>query len=345
MIKLSFSKLILIVSFILNVVFAQAQSSLVKKELFKMDNILKGDTRAVFVKDDYTITGGVEARINFKILNDSLPGNGLGLSDEDYRDLYCFDFLDCIFMNSGKAGKIVSMDLEHGQKVRLDTNGVFLNSMDFWNDSIGIVMGDPIQGKFFISKTTNGGKDWFTPENLEMPKLLNNEVGFAASGTTIKCINDSIVYFGTGGSKTARLFKSTDQGESWIALNTPMKSGENFGVFSIDFWNENEGIIIGGSYIDTTYSNKICYYTKDGGETWINRSNGLPGYCSSIVSNLNGKLQVTTGRLGTYYTLDKGEKWQLFTNEPYFSIGVSETYIVFTGRLGKFAAYNYSIKE
>ena len=34
---------------------------------------------------------------------------------------------------------------------------MFLDAMEFWNDHSGIVMGDPIDGKFFIARSFDGG--------------------------------------------------------------------------------------------------------------------------------------------------------------------------------------------
>ena len=58
---------------------------------------------------------------------------------------------------------------------------VFMDGMDFWNDSVGLVYGDPLSGYHFILKTTDSGESWSRipqeniPENLEfISKTVND---------------------------------------------------------------------------------------------------------------------------------------------------------------------------
>ena len=63
----------------------------------------------------------------------------------------------------------------------------------------------------------------FLPENIPQP--LEGEAGFAASGTCLAVQGKSNVWFGTGGGSIARIFRSTDGGDTWKVSETPMLSG------------------------------------------------------------------------------------------------------------------------
>lgn len=264
---------------------------------------------------------------------------------EDYRDLELLPVGACILMNSGKNGTLFGVSPGGGGRVVFDTAGVFLDGMDYWenNPNNGIVYGDPIKGNFFLAKTQNMGLDWkaLTPEI--MPEALENEAGFAASGTGIQTVSDSTVFFGTGNASTVRLFRSDDQGMTWNVFETPMKGGDGYGIYSLYFWSENEGMIIGGSYLDSTYNDKICYYTNDGGESWENRSKGLAGYCSVVTSNKDGSMTIASGRMGTYFSENKGLSWHLLTKKAFYTSIIKNNTIYFSGKNGAYAVYQYNL--
>ena len=66
------------------------------------------------------------------------------------------------------------------------TKGMFLDAMEFWNEQSGIVIGDPINGKFFIARTFNGGNTWQNIPEKNYPVADSGEACFAASGTNIR---------------------------------------------------------------------------------------------------------------------------------------------------------------
>lgn len=287
-----------------------------------------------FVNEDAIIIAGPKGVFCGKYFGGDLVEQPALEGAEDIRDMHLFNNGTMVMMNSGDTAKIYVVGFNGEQATVFDSAGVFLDGLDFWDDKNGIAYGDPVGGKFFLVKTNNAGRSWdaYTPERF--PDILKNEAGFAASGTGLQCIGDSTVYFATGMADTARLFCSYDRGKTWTAKNTPLKSGDSYGIYSIEFWSEKEGIIIGGSWEETEYRKKICYYTSDGGDTWINRSKGLGGYSSCVQGNANGTCIFATGDQGTYFTLDKGLNWFLLFERNYYSITVFNDFVAFVGRDG-----------
>lgn len=302
-------------------------------------------SRAVSLMADTLVVGGHKGTVSFHLLNEgnlSQLRNQLILGAEDFRDVHCSLDGTCLFMNSGSRGTIYQMNLEGNVIKVLNADSVFLDGMSFWDDQNGIVYGDPVNGKFFLSKTENGGESWISLDTPQLPDAIENEAGFAASGTGIQTIGDSIIYFATGLGNKARIFQSSNRGETWSVKKTPLKSGDgSFGIYSMYFWNEMSGMIIGGSYLDSTYSDKMCYTTRNGGKSWSKKSRGLPGYCSCIQGNETGSVLIATGRMGTYYTLNKGLSWSMLTSEPFYTCYMTEDYIILSGSKGKLAVYQY----
>lgn len=280
----------------------------------------------------------------FKQFTDSLE------DAEDLRDVHVLSDGSMIFINSGDRGKIWKVAQNgQGSYLTYDRNDVFIDGIAFWNDQNGIAFCDPVQGKFMVLITSDAGASWNSIDYNIMPFALPNEGGFAASGTSIAAVGESTVMFGTGMADTARLYCSYDRAMNWTIKNTPIKAGDSYGIYSMYFWSEKEGVIIGGSYLHPEDTENLCFSTHDGGDSWIPAGIGLGGYTSCVHGNEDGSFLVATGRVGTYYSLDKGANWGLLFNETFYSVFVSQEAnkttgtIYFSGKEGKVAvhAYNY----
>src|SRR5439155_23452664 len=63
--------------------------------------------------------------------------------------------------------------------------GVFLDAIDFWDPTHGVVLSDPVDGKFVLLLTSDGGRSWAPVDPARIPPALPNEGAFAASGTCL----------------------------------------------------------------------------------------------------------------------------------------------------------------
>jgi len=317
----------------------------------KFETVYKGysikgkHSRGIDVSSNSIVMSGAKGSfVTYSYLNSHFNDYDWVADMEDFRDVHINPDGSILLLNSGLKGEIWKISTTGKQKLVYTRRDLFLDGFAF-KDSVGFAYGDPVNDStFFILKTSNYGESWQQIPPSTLPLILEKEAGFAASGTGIQMPDEDVVFIATGVAKTARIFRSFDAGKSWDVVNTPMKSGDHYGIYSMSFKTVNEGFIVGGSYKDTSYNEKICFYTNDKGETWKNRSGGLPGYMSCIDSNVDLSLIVTTGRLGTYYSTNKGEKWKLLTNSPYYSCRVTENQIILGGRFGTFELINYKLK-
>lgn len=189
---------------------------------------------------------------------------------------------------------------------------VFYDSMQFWDDTQGIAMGDPIADCLNIIITRDAGQSWNKVGCDKLPKVMEGEAAFAASNTNI-VVKGNNTWIVSGGKKS-QVYYSPDKGKNWAVFETPIIQGKAMtGIFSADFYNEKIGFVVGGDYENQNqnFSNKA--FTVDGGKTWkLVAENEAFGYasCVQFVPESNGKKLMTAGPSGVYYSVNFGISWQ-----------------------------------
>jgi photosystem II stability/assembly factor-like uncharacterized protein len=229
----------------------------------------------------------------------------------DFRDIEAFDDKKAVIVNAGSPAFIL-LTTDGGQSwkqtyVNRDST-VFLDGMDFWDANRGMIFGDPIKGKLHLLKTGNGGQTWEdVSDNLKLkPKL--GEAGFAASGTTIKTLGSGKVWIATGGA-ASNLYYSANYGSKWKRFSIPIIQGINStGPFSLDFYDEKHGLVVGGDYLKEQESTNNALYTKNGGKSWLKPEVSVSGYRSAVVY-LTKDLSIAAGSSGVDYSKDGGRNW------------------------------------
>lgn len=199
---------------------------------------------------------------------------------------------------------------------------VFYDSMTFVDHDHGIAMGDPIENCLSIIKTTDGGEHWTKLNCEKLPAIYEGEAAFAASNTNIAAVG-AHVWIATGGKK-ARVFKSSKPFKKWQVAETPIvQGGQMTGTFSIDFYDENLGIIMGGNWDDKKNGAQSKAISKDGGQTWLlTADNEIPGYisCVQFVPGKSGKQILAVSTEGIFYSDDMAKTWKKIGDNGYYSL-------------------------
>lgn len=185
----------------------------------------------------------------------------------------------------------------------------FFNGFDFWDSKRGILISDPIDEQVYLLETNDAGNTWQRLQSESLPILNGKEYGFAASGTGIQCFGEGNIAVGTGG-EVARIFRSTDYGNSWSVENTPILQGSNSqGIFSVHFLNNQKAMAVGGDYAsDELAGNNIIHLNA--GDTWTNLAAAENIRFKSCVRYLNASLILVTGTSGTAITYNAGDSWE-----------------------------------
>ena len=233
-----------------------------------------------------------------------------------------------IGFNGTEATNIEEVYVEEGEKV-------FYDAMTFWNEKEGIAMGDPTDDCLSIIVTRDGGNTWTKILCDQLPKVEKGEAAFAASNSNI-AVYGNHAWIVSGG-KRARVFHSADRGKSWEVFDTPIVQGKAMtGIYSVDFWDENTGVIFGGDWENKDYNEGNKAITRDGGKTWNLLSNGKgPGYRSSVrfVPGSNGMGLLALGSPGISYSNDQGESWLELSSEGFYAVEfVNDTLAFAAGR-------------
>lgn len=201
----------------------------------------------------------------------------------DFRDIEGFDESTAVIMSSGPAEQgqakvFVTTDAgaHWKQTFTIDRKGVFLDAMAFWGDR-GLMLSDPIDGKFILFATEDRGASWRELKAQAMPPALPNEGAFAASGTALAVAGTGDAWFGTGGGTISRIFHSSDGGQHWAATEVPIAAGKSSeGVFGLAFAGPKLGVAVGGDYKMKQGRLTSVAITRDGGQTWKAETVPLP---------------------------------------------------------------------
>jgi photosystem II stability/assembly factor-like uncharacterized protein len=198
-----------------------------------------------------------------------------GAEKLDFRDLHVIDADTVVAMTSGTPARIYRTD-DRGESwsavyESIDPK-VFLDSLSFLDQNLGLVMGDPIDGTLFLLKTVDGGKTWSRVEGT--PRLEPGEAGFAASGTNMITWGRDRVYIALGGGEPqaqpviSRILITDSNLRNWRTVSTPIPRHESGGIFSILMIDAQHGVAVGGDYKQPSLAKNHFAFTTDGGQTW-----------------------------------------------------------------------------
>ncbi|MFA4907300.1 MAG: YCF48-related protein [archaeon] len=149
-----------------------------------------------------------------------------------------------------------------------------------------------------LYRSNNGGNSWarvpYGPEIEEGPIEI-----------TINILNPQEVFIGENG--TGEIYRTSDAGSTWVALNTPWGDGYGLPV-TITLCPEQPNIIYAGVY---QYG---LMKTEDGGFSWIHQDSGIDSNATAIrtivIDQSNSKhLYAGLNAYGVFETSDGGEQW------------------------------------
>lgn len=249
-----------------------------------------------------------------------------GYEKRDFRDIEAFDAMTAVIMAIAEPADILKTT-DGGKTWKLvyenTTKGMFLDAMEFWNVNSGIVVGDPINGRFFIARSFDGGDTWRDIPFEKLPKADSLEGCFASSGTNIRNLDRDEACFVSGGPN-ARLF-IRDKAIDLPILQGKTTTGAN-SVAVKDYAKEHGGhhlIVVGGDFAKDTLQEKNCFLTNDGGKTWIRPATPPHGY-RSCVEFIGGHNVLCCGTSGVDLSEDDGMNWRLISTAGFHACRVAK---------------------
>lgn len=235
----------------------------------------------------------------------------------DFRGLAAFDERTAVLIGAGEAseGKARIYRTEDGgshwtQTFATTQKGVFLDGIAFWNRRHGLAFGDPVDGTWYLLRTTDGGRTWQRVNPSSLPRLLPNEAAFAASNSTLVVHGTKHAWIASGSAERARVFRSTNRGTTWETVEAPIPSGPSAGIFSLHFRDASHGIGVGGDHLKPLEVASNAILTEDGGRNWRRGGTPQPVGLKEAVGVLPDGSLIAVGPSGTSISQDQGMSWR-----------------------------------
>ncbi|HMZ46372.1 MAG TPA: YCF48-related protein [Chitinophagaceae bacterium] len=273
----------------------------------------------------------------------------------DFRDIHAFDSNNAIIMAVGNPAYILKT--KDGGKswytvFSRNMEGMFLDAMDFLDNTTGVCIGDPISvgnsGRrfFFIIKTIDGGETWEQEPLYKMPPAQEaGEAIFAASGTNIAMLQhpDFEYAFATGGT-VSNIYFIGREGKQNKGAQIPINQGiETTGTFSLATDGKKKFYCIGGDYKlpNSTYDN--FYWSTDVGKKWASPNTAPPYGYRSCLRIIDKETMIACGLNGVDISKDGGDDWKNISKEGFnvCMVSAKNKMVFLAGDRGKVGIYYY----
>jgi photosystem II stability/assembly factor-like uncharacterized protein len=200
----------------------------------------------------------------------------------------------------------------------------FYDCLDMFADGRhGLAVSDPVDGRFRILATADGGRSWRVRPRTGMPAAIDGEYALA-SGRCLQTAGPREVWFGSAFA-AARIFHSTNRGETWTAVDSTIAPDtvDGAGVFALAARGREPLIAVGGGFTDIGLGTDAAAFSLNG-RAW--RAGGVTGGLRASVAWVAGHpgMAVSGGFNGTDITLDGGRTWTTFSSLPYGAISCAD---------------------
>lgn len=209
----------------------------------------------------------------------------------------------------------------------------FYDALHFVNDQLAYTFSDADKSNMLKLAVYRKGTWGMLKNNVP---LNSGEAAFAASNTNIASTK-KYLWIATGG-KSSRILRLNFRTEEIEMFNTPFIQGESSqGMYSIDFYDDQFGIAVGGDYTKQEENINNIATSNDAGRTWqIQASGKNAGYttCVKIKPGSNGKEIISVGDRHISYSSDFGKTWTKISDEKGFFVcsWVDKSTVVFAGK-------------
>ena len=135
-----------------------------------------------------------------------------------------------------------------------------------------------------------------------------------------------------------RIFRQNIKSCKWEVFETPFIQGTSSqGIYSIDFFDKNFGIAVGGDYTKQAENINNIATTNDGGKTWQIQASGKNGgykTCVKFRPKSKGKDIIAVGDQNIEFSQDYGKTWKTISEEKGLFVceWIDENTLVFAGK-------------
>lgn len=291
---------------------------------FKIDTLLTDKTsiRAIQLWDGKVWYSGTDSKFGFVNLKDKSDKKQILLSDKKLQFRTLAQNKDAFYLANIESPAIffrIDKKTLDNEVVKIDSaKNAFYDAIHF-HQGVFYAFSDPEEDlEFKMARfSENKGNFNFNLQTSDDFLLRKGEAAFAASNTNIASV-DNYLWLATGGM-SSRIFKLDLKIDDFKIFETPFTQGTSSqGIYSIDFYDKNFGIAVGGDYTKQADNINNIATTNDGGQTWqIQASGQNAGYmtCVKFRPNSKGKEIVAVGDQHISFSSDFGKTWTKISEE------------------------------
>jgi len=256
-----------------------------------------------------------------------VTGTVPGADSLQFRDVHAADALTAWLLSIGNGEDSRIYHTTDGgrtweEQYRNTDPRAFYDCVAFWDSRRGVVISDAIGDSIVMRRTDDGGRSWAPVPGL--PKAVEGEGHFAASGTCLVTMGSNHAWFGSGAGRVARVGRTADGGRTWQVAGTPIiQDTPTAGITTLAFFDEQNGLALGGDLGRPGDSTDNVAVTADGGATWrLAGRPSFPGpvYGSAVVPG-QARTVVAVGPRGASLSRDAGQTWQPLDDRNFWSVG------------------------
>ena len=255
----------------------------------------------------------------------------------DFRSVWAWDALYAMVMSSGPGEQSRLYSTHDGCRTwRLvfanpDAGG-FWDALQFDGVRFGVILGDPVKGRFTLFATYDGGSHWTRQVDPCLQTMEPQQGAFAASNQSLVAFPlpeansppdlaaNHQIWFGTSGGWLYGLRLAPLE---WIADSNVSHngcahvralsglSGSAAGIFAVAFRDATDGVAVGGDYTKPQQGIVSAAYTTDG-QSWHSVLRPPAGYRSRVAWNASDGSWIAAGPGGSDISQDgarPGSRW------------------------------------
>lgn len=265
------------------------------------------------------------------------PGGGA----LDFRGLAALDRKTTILASAGdgtaaQAKIFRTADAGRTWTLAFETRlpGSFLDAVAFRDARRGFVLGDPIDGRWFLLRTADGGRTWARAEG---PPVQPGEAAFAASNSALFLGGRADAWIVSGGLAMGRVQRSTDDGKTWNVAETPLPASATAGVFGGLAMGGGRAVVVGGDYKDELAATPSIVVGDRSGWS-LSPHAGTPRLLEGV-GRLDARTLIAVGPRGTAVSEDDGKTWRQVDTEAFHAIACRAGTCVAAGGKGRVGAW------